>query len=498
MSKAEMPTKRSKEAPEFDEKEPEGLPRFFEDLEVLFKRFGVDEADKKGYVGRYVKPKVEEGWKTLDGYRGSYQEFKKSILDDYPEVIAMSRGSITKLEQICKEYQRLSELDLQEILQFKRCFRAEASKLTREPALLANHTLVEKFSKALVPEFRDRVFSQLDSNRRNDEQFRMNVKKLVLDPNNLLKDPTHNRPEDKFTLDEVIRMTEQLARGRNPGQSSILDVPVATARTAETPVRVKTENIEFTLMEEIRSQMANMRDAQDVSRKEMQDIRRFVQQTQSQNQQLAQMAAAPSAPQQLEGPGLSSYQQQPQYRPSYNSNRFQGSNMQSGWKCFYCGKLGHQIKDCQSKEAHLKMGYIEKREGDHRHYITGGGVLRFDEDKLPIERVEEFHVKQKLASNFYAKPQRGVLQLAHVLDQAKPSSLYTNKPRDRRDRLLEKLEQQLEQIRMQPPPEEDEEEPDKLETYSRQYHEVANRVRQERMEMETEFSDEDSGFYNVQ
>jgi hypothetical protein len=261
----------------------------------------------------------QEGWKTLDGYSGSYKEFKKSILDDYPEVIAMSRGSITKLEQICKEYQRLSELDLQEILQFERCFRAEASKLTKEPALLANHTLVEKFSKVLIPEFWDRVFSQLDSNRRNDEQFHMNVKKLVLDPGNLLKDPTHNRPEDKFTLNEVITMTEQLACGRNPGQSSILDVPVATARTAEPPVRIKTENIEFTLMEEICSQMANMRDVQDVSQKEMQDICRVVQQTQSQNQQLAQMTAVLPAPQQLEGPGLSSYQQQPQYRPSYNT-----------------------------------------------------------------------------------------------------------------------------------------------------------------------------------
>ncbi len=51
-----MPARKSKEAPEFDETEPESLQRYFEDLEACFDNAGVQtDAEKKRYVGKICK-----------------------------------------------------------------------------------------------------------------------------------------------------------------------------------------------------------------------------------------------------------------------------------------------------------------------------------------------------------------------------------------------------------------------------------------------------------
>lgn len=86
---------------------------------------------------------------------------------------------------------------------------------------------------------------------------------LDLDRNNVLQAPTHNRPEDRFTLDEVIQMTEHLVHSRNPGQRAMLEASADSARALEAPVTVKTEPVDYQFMEEIKMQMAYMRDSYD-------------------------------------------------------------------------------------------------------------------------------------------------------------------------------------------------------------------------------------------
>ncbi len=73
-------------------------------------------------------------------------------MNDYYAVGSLKRGSIKRLAQICKEHQRISPSDIDDLLTLKCQFSAEAKKLQEPPALLANHTLVENFMGCLTPQ----------------------------------------------------------------------------------------------------------------------------------------------------------------------------------------------------------------------------------------------------------------------------------------------------------------------------------------------------------
>ena len=121
-----------------------------------------------------MKPKLESEWKTLDSFEnGTYEEYKEEILRDYDAVAKLVRGSIQRLEQICKEHQRISPADIDDFLTLKRQFKYEASKLLRPPVLLANHTLVEKFMGCLTPGYRNQVYQCLDLIVRTDERIKV-------------------------------------------------------------------------------------------------------------------------------------------------------------------------------------------------------------------------------------------------------------------------------------------------------------------------------------
>ncbi len=58
-----------------------------------------------------------EGWNTM-----TYDQIKEAIMKEYPAAIAMKNGSIEKLNQICRENQRIGENDLTELLNFNERF----------------------------------------------------------------------------------------------------------------------------------------------------------------------------------------------------------------------------------------------------------------------------------------------------------------------------------------------------------------------------------------
>jgi hypothetical protein len=56
-------------APSFDDSQPEGLERYFADLQVLFNRYAVvDDQERKQAALKYLKIRTESLWKTTKAW----------------------------------------------------------------------------------------------------------------------------------------------------------------------------------------------------------------------------------------------------------------------------------------------------------------------------------------------------------------------------------------------------------------------------------------------
>ncbi|KAF8816948.1 hypothetical protein BYT27DRAFT_7219518 [Phlegmacium glaucopus] len=95
----------------FDKAKPCKLLRFFEHLDRLYSRFGLeDEEKKKRYMVGYTDWETEECWKTFPEYGDStaaYSDFKKAIMQIYPSSNASTLYTICDMEHLISERQRL-------------------------------------------------------------------------------------------------------------------------------------------------------------------------------------------------------------------------------------------------------------------------------------------------------------------------------------------------------------------------------------------------------
>jgi len=96
----------TRDAPKFSATKPRELRRFIRQLEDLWKEAGIDkDEEKKESLGKYADQESEEEWKALDTYVEGYswEEFKKEILENYPEASAAERGTPARIRQIVKD-----------------------------------------------------------------------------------------------------------------------------------------------------------------------------------------------------------------------------------------------------------------------------------------------------------------------------------------------------------------------------------------------------------
>ena len=83
-----MPVRGDRTCPVFDPTQPRGVLRYFEDLEMLFLRYGVtDSTQKKRFAVRYPPTTTEDAWRSLpafDDATASYEQFRAEVLKLYP------------------------------------------------------------------------------------------------------------------------------------------------------------------------------------------------------------------------------------------------------------------------------------------------------------------------------------------------------------------------------------------------------------------------------
>ncbi|KAI0362840.1 hypothetical protein BV20DRAFT_959475, partial [Pilatotrama ljubarskyi] len=83
-----MPARGHTTAPTFDPSQPRTLRRFFQDIETLFERSGVEtDPARKSWVVRYLPIDVSDLCESLPEYANedkTYEDFKKAVIALYP------------------------------------------------------------------------------------------------------------------------------------------------------------------------------------------------------------------------------------------------------------------------------------------------------------------------------------------------------------------------------------------------------------------------------
>ena len=390
-----MPSRTARGAPSFEPSKPEELERYFDDLEEWFVRAGLtSDAAKRPYIGKYAPLSTELEWKNIEGWNTkSYDDIKEAIMKEYPAAIAMKNGSIEKLNQICRENQRIGENDLTKLLNFKRAFLVEAKKLQEAPSLLANHTLVAAFAKCLTAEFRERVYAKLDlthsTDRLMDAWAQRNSVAITAPPAT-----AELRPEDRFKLDEVVKTAEEMARIRNPGSTLTQTRGEVGVDFTVEQIRVKQEPTELGPLKQeiadIKNTVMNIKDAWVLQLREQaqlqeQSTRKLFEEFKNSVYNTSAPAAQPSA---ATAPMRT-------YTPMVAPRQFAPRQPSMSNTCHYCQSPTHFADACPFRKAHLDAGKVVRHPITGRLTLPDRSVIPFDEFKSTKDRVEEWHAKNK-------------------------------------------------------------------------------------------------------
>ena len=96
------PIRGLKEAPKFNPDEPAELLRYITQVEEIWGGKTIDKKGMKKGLCKYAPSTTEQEWVVFDTYdeEFSYENFKEEIINSYPEVAMLEKGSLVCLEQI--------------------------------------------------------------------------------------------------------------------------------------------------------------------------------------------------------------------------------------------------------------------------------------------------------------------------------------------------------------------------------------------------------------
>ncbi|KAF9455676.1 hypothetical protein BDZ94DRAFT_1116440, partial [Collybia nuda] len=180
-----MPQPGCREAPVFKGKEPTGLIRFLERMEVLWKECNItNDVEKKLMLGKYADPQSENEWRALDHYKtGTWAAFKRELISSYLEALDQVEGSVTKLENVCRTNPRIGITDEAALKKLKREFKAESMKLLGiNPPIISNRELVtnvpSKF-KMEMDEIKQQMVNLLDRLQVNEKNTKLGFEDVM-------------------------------------------------------------------------------------------------------------------------------------------------------------------------------------------------------------------------------------------------------------------------------------------------------------------------------
>ena len=132
-----MPAANAARAPLFSGKTKDIL-EFFDDFEQQAESCGLTAAEKCNIVTRYLDRKTQTLWKNANGWKdGEWDEFKNSVLEEYPDADKANRLTLRDLERIVVKQKKRDIDTITEFFDYHQKFRSVALSLLDSKALSA-------------------------------------------------------------------------------------------------------------------------------------------------------------------------------------------------------------------------------------------------------------------------------------------------------------------------------------------------------------------------
>ncbi|KAJ7053186.1 hypothetical protein C8F01DRAFT_1260836 [Mycena amicta] len=136
-----MPTRGERVAPVFDSAKPRELTRFFADLERLFTRATVADAEeKKSYATSYLSVRDQDAWESRAEFADAtktYEEFKAAVYKLYPAANPNKKYTVAFLEDLVEQTARKGIRSLTEFSEFNLDFTAAGAYLVKQKRISA-------------------------------------------------------------------------------------------------------------------------------------------------------------------------------------------------------------------------------------------------------------------------------------------------------------------------------------------------------------------------
>ncbi|KAJ7302514.1 hypothetical protein DFH08DRAFT_722913, partial [Mycena albidolilacea] len=119
--------------PKFDGETTSSLRNFLRNTEAVCTSGGItDEQKQKEKLLEYLDhAELREQWERLPSFAAdkTYSNWKKEILQLYPEIEDMTLGSVSKLKEICQQNCPIGREEIGKLRRFTMAFTNEAEKL---------------------------------------------------------------------------------------------------------------------------------------------------------------------------------------------------------------------------------------------------------------------------------------------------------------------------------------------------------------------------------
>lgn len=384
MSKTMVPP-GARDAPKFLSKRPHELRRFVRLMEDLWKEAGVEDDElKKSSIGKYADQESEEEWAAFETFEPghTWAEFKEELIENYPEAAAAERGTPARIKQLCAETGMIRLGDLPALYQFRRAFMAEAKKLVKPPAAMANRELVELFIGCLSESLASAVLQFL-GNKMPSTKAKPGATGADDGTGGERHSGFSRRPEDRYDLEEVCKAAIQVSESSQgmfnlmKRESSVnvddrgvylFNQPVSETKVLSQKVE-ELEGIQALEKDRVVTMNKNMES-------KMSDIENMIKSL------LAQSGANKAS-------GCKGHAHE-----ASGGSMHRGGKSMDNEKCFFCGEMGHFQADCADLKSQIQSGNLKLNPEGKLRLRDGSFIPGFPSNATIKERVERHYARR--------------------------------------------------------------------------------------------------------